>query len=131
MSVLSAEILFVEVLLGTELDGRCVYRFAEAFRATARVAALLLTVLLVAVVLLIALWLTVVFTEEGVNFLARDFRFWGCVELAFVEVLALPRPEALCAVIVLGIVRIGIAASRASAETRQPQAISAKARREA
>lgn len=131
MSVLLTEVLLTEVLLAVELDGRCVCRFAEAFRATARFAALLLIMLLVAVVFFGVLWVTEFFAEEGLNFFVRDFRVWGCAGFAFAEVVALPRWEALCAVIALGIVRMGTAASRASAEMRQPQAISAKARREA
>lgn len=131
MSVLLTEALLAEVLLAVELNGRCAYRFAEAFRATARFATLLLIMLLVAVVFFCVLWVIEFFAEEGLNFFARDFRVWGCAGFAFAEVVALPRPEALCAVIALGIVRMGAAASRASAEMRQPQAISAKARREA
>jgi len=131
VSVLLTEALLTEVLLAIELDGRCVYRFAEAFRTTARFAPLLLTVLLVAVVFLSVLLEAVFLAEEDLNFFARDFRVWGCAGLVFAEVLALPRWETLCAVIALGIVRMGTAASRASAEMRQPQAISAKARREA
>jgi hypothetical protein len=116
------------------------YLFAAAFRATALFAELLLTALLVGTLRFVTLcaiergrvavrWEDAFVPEKATFFFALELRVREREELDAAVLVFGAAP--LWVITALDIGSIGTAASRASAQTRQPQVKSARARMEA